>query len=287
MAGKPMVNEEQINFASDGHIAVIETIKTPIFSADGAVTGVLGIAREITERKKAEIELRTAKEKAEENEEKFRTLFEISPIANAIIEKETGLIKEVNPAFESSTGFKRKEIIGQKAGDLKIWSAPERYRLVREWKLNTNLKNLEVKYSTKWNEDRTGLLSVTPAFISGKGYYFAMNLDITERIKAELAVRESEANLNAVVNNRNESIWSIDKDFNFLILNNFFIDSFEKVFQIKLKKGINVKDVLPGDQFMFWKQKYEKSLKGNRITFEFEIPVGKSVVHMRFILTQL
>jgi PAS domain S-box-containing protein len=49
-AGKPSVNEEWITFADDGHRALLETIKTPMSDAAGRLVGVLGIARDITER---------------------------------------------------------------------------------------------------------------------------------------------------------------------------------------------------------------------------------------------
>jgi PAS domain S-box-containing protein len=52
-AGKPSCNEEWITFADDGHRALLETIKTPMYDAGGRLVGVLGIARDITERIRA------------------------------------------------------------------------------------------------------------------------------------------------------------------------------------------------------------------------------------------
>jgi PAS domain S-box-containing protein/putative nucleotidyltransferase with HDIG domain len=53
-AGGPTANEEEIVFASDGHHEVLETIKTPVFAGDGELIGVLGVGRDISERKRAE-----------------------------------------------------------------------------------------------------------------------------------------------------------------------------------------------------------------------------------------
>ncbi|MCK9391350.1 MAG: PAS domain S-box protein [Syntrophales bacterium] len=49
-AGKTTSNEEWITFASDGHRSFLDTIKTPIYDAWGTLSGVLGIARDITDR---------------------------------------------------------------------------------------------------------------------------------------------------------------------------------------------------------------------------------------------
>lgn len=67
-AGKPIINEEMVTFADDGHQAILETIKTPMYDSAGTMIGVLGIGRDITARKLAEEDLMKAKEKAEESD---------------------------------------------------------------------------------------------------------------------------------------------------------------------------------------------------------------------------
>ncbi len=53
-AGKPSINEEEVIYADDGHAELLETIKMPMFSPDGKLMGVLGVARDITERRRSE-----------------------------------------------------------------------------------------------------------------------------------------------------------------------------------------------------------------------------------------
>ena len=58
-ANKPLLNEEQVTFADDGHMELLETFKTPMYDSEGRLVGVLGIGRNITERKRAEAERET------------------------------------------------------------------------------------------------------------------------------------------------------------------------------------------------------------------------------------
>lgn len=53
-AGGPSKNEEEIVYADDGHREVLETVKTPMYGADGHLMGVLGVGRDITLRKQQE-----------------------------------------------------------------------------------------------------------------------------------------------------------------------------------------------------------------------------------------
>jgi PAS domain S-box-containing protein len=57
LEGKPTINEEWVTYASDGHRELLETTKTPMFDASGRLLGVLGIAHDITERKRTAEEL--------------------------------------------------------------------------------------------------------------------------------------------------------------------------------------------------------------------------------------
>lgn len=59
-AVEPSQNEEEVTYADDGHKELLETVKTPMYSSDGQIIGVLGVGRDITERRQAEKDLRRA-----------------------------------------------------------------------------------------------------------------------------------------------------------------------------------------------------------------------------------
>ncbi len=53
-AAVPTKNEEEVIFAEDGHEETLETIKTSVHDSDGRLIGILGVGRDITQRRQAE-----------------------------------------------------------------------------------------------------------------------------------------------------------------------------------------------------------------------------------------
>lgn len=101
LSAKPSVNEEWITFADDQHSELLETTKIAMFDAQGKMYGVLGIGHDITERKRAEDELRIA-----------ATVFESQE--GMIVTDANNVILRVNKAFTSITGYSAEEAIGNR-----------------------------------------------------------------------------------------------------------------------------------------------------------------------------
>jgi two-component system, sensor histidine kinase and response regulator len=64
-AGAPTISEDEISYP-DGRRALLETTKTPMFDATGTLIGVLGIAHDITEKKRLGLELEQHRHHLEE-----------------------------------------------------------------------------------------------------------------------------------------------------------------------------------------------------------------------------
>ncbi|WP_313951287.1 PAS domain S-box protein, partial [Accumulibacter sp.] len=100
-AGGPSVNEEWVTFASDGHRELLETIKTPVYDQRGGVLGVLGIARNITQRQLDETELRRQKDLLDRTGRLARVggwEFEVSTMRGSWSD-ETARIHDLEPAL--------------------------------------------------------------------------------------------------------------------------------------------------------------------------------------------
>lgn len=107
LADQPCVNEEWVTYAEDGRKALLETIKTPMRGSEGEVIGVLGMARDITQRREDEDRLRFFQRVLESAGEAF------------MVTDTKGVIVSVNPAFTSITGYEASEILGKTPAVLK------------------------------------------------------------------------------------------------------------------------------------------------------------------------
>ncbi len=108
-----------------------------------------------------------------------------------------------------------------------------------------------------------------------------------ELLIAKEHTEESEANLSSLINNRNESIWSIDKNYNFITFNNFFKNDYLAAFNIELKQGVNSLKILTPELLEFWQPKYDRALSGERVVFEFSNPIGNELSFYQIFLNPI
>lgn len=116
-AGKPTINEEWLTFAADGQRALCETIKTPMHDADGGIVGVLGIARDITERHQAETRYRELARELATKEARWKALVQSLPDP-VWVKDMNGVVLMCNPMFERMIGAGEADILGKTAYDL-------------------------------------------------------------------------------------------------------------------------------------------------------------------------
>ncbi|MCX7874911.1 MAG: PAS domain S-box protein [Melioribacteraceae bacterium] len=100
--------------------------------------------------------------------------------------------------------------------------------------------------------------------------------DQTEERAVRKKIEESEANLNALINNRTEAIWSLDKNYKLIVCNDYFKNAYKAAYNFDLKIGTDLVGILSPELKEIWKSKYDQALAGNKVSFEFdEIILGK------------
>jgi PAS domain S-box-containing protein len=162
----------------------------------GGKKAILSFNRDITERKRAE--------------ERFSRAFSASPEPVTISALSDGTYIDVNQAFLRTTGYTREEVIGRTALDAKFWPTSDaRARFLEELERGP-VRDFEVTFGTKSGELRSGLLSGEIIEIGGQLCLLAITNDVTDRKRAEEALRESEDRYRDLVEHSHDLICTHD-----------------------------------------------------------------------------
>lgn len=174
--------------------------------------GILAIAVNVTEQKKAQIAL-------QESEEKYRTLVEHSNDGIAIIQDEK--LVYVNKRLAEIAGYTVEEIEGRRFAE--FIHAEELSRLVDYYQRRMAGQDAPTRYEsrllTKYGDVVDVDLHVTLIGYQGKQAEFVVIRDIRERKRTEEALRESEERYRRTFDSMAEAIHVIDKDFRILLAN--------------------------------------------------------------------
>ena len=190
---RTLVEFEETICLPDG-VQSFMTSKFPLFDSEGKVDAVGGVCTDITARKKAEAELREA-------EEKYRGIFEHSPLGILHIDKE-GIITASNEKLAEITGTSVEKIIGFNL--LKsIKDKKERAAITSV--LSGEIAHYEGSYLSGTGNERVYIRGVFSPVSSSKGSIVAaigIIEDITKRKDAEAALRKAHDELEQRVADR-------------------------------------------------------------------------------------
>jgi PAS domain S-box-containing protein len=159
------------------------------YNDQGGVTGSFSIIRDLTSAKRAEVELRVS-------EERFRAIAESS--IDAIVTADTnGKITFCNPAAEKMFGYSREELIGQPGSMLVAERFRAQDRTAYQDILQKNTQHLVGKpvEACGLKKDRKEFpveISITTYTIDDKLYFTSTIHDISERIRFEEQIRQSQ-----------------------------------------------------------------------------------------------
>ncbi len=148
------------------------------------------------------------KEALRVSEDTFSSIFTHSPIAISLTRLRDNVIIEVNDSFTHLTGHAREEIIGHRVKEINIWAnMTDRERMLKTLKEKGNICNEEYYFRKKNGEIHPVMLSAEDVFIDGEECLLIMMIDITERNKAEEALKETEEFNSTLLTNTPDAIF--------------------------------------------------------------------------------
>jgi PAS domain S-box-containing protein len=195
--------------AAHGHgpfssIAAVDSAHAMQFFLTFIAVTFLVLAAFVHERRKADSSLRSS-------EERFATAFHASPDAMAITRKSDGRFIEVNERWLTMFGHTRDQVIGRNVEDLKLFSdnaAREKaYTALNE---QGRVHDLELDLRTASADVIHSRVATCAVEMEGERRFITIIRDDTERRRAEIALRESEARFRSLADTAPVLIWMSD-----------------------------------------------------------------------------
>ena len=206
-----------------GHIIPVEIHSSFLTDKQNNPIEILGIVRDISDRKKIEEKLREAKNKLEqrvkerthtlqttvyklkESEQRYRSLIETAPVGIGIVDLK-GKIIDFNPAMKNITGFSHKDMdFSKHYVDKKNWE-----NLISLLKKQGSIRNHEIELVRKNGEHYFALIDIEKIQYSGESAYFTIERDITKIKKAERRLKEIRDYLQKIIDSIQEVIIAVD-----------------------------------------------------------------------------
>ncbi len=197
-SGQSKLAYEETKITPEGDTIWLRTSKLPLYDTTGHTLGMLGIYEDITHQKQIENELWLSKTFIDKSKSAF---FRLSP---------TGEVQYVNEYACRSLGYTKDELIGMHPWDYD----PDFSASVWPTFWNNLIKNEVVSLATRHRRKNGTMfdVDVTAHYIllDGEEFNFVFVQDITDRKRAEKALRQKEGYQQALLDNFPFEVWLKD-----------------------------------------------------------------------------
>ncbi|MFA4876013.1 MAG: PAS domain S-box protein [Methanoregula sp.] len=226
----PQRYETRVQYA-DGSRHDVIFYKAPFFQQDGSLGGLIGAFLDITERKKIEDALR-------ESESFNRGLIENLPEYLAVYGMD-GNILYVNPASARALGYNAESLVGTPVFDYVAKEYVDTVKSKMAARLAGDTSGYEIELISKEDTRRSVIVKATPIQYRNNPAILLLLFDITERKRAETALRESEERYRAFFSTSQDCVFITTMEGSWVDFNNAAVELFgyenrEDLFKTKI-----------------------------------------------------
>ncbi|MBN1611563.1 MAG: PAS domain S-box protein [Polyangiaceae bacterium] len=188
LAGRAEYDTEFRILRPDGSVRFIKANGLVMRDASGTAVRMLGLNRDITERRQAEMALR-------QSEKRFEKLFESAPLLMTVGDAEEGTCLAANQRFLEVSGFSREEVIGKTSVELGWISHEDRRRIAETMRTSGCIRGMQLCAHRKDGSEVWCSFFGELVELDGKPRLLALAEDITERKRAAEALQAREEEL--------------------------------------------------------------------------------------------
>ena len=176
----------------------------PIFDRDGKVVSIAVFARQITEQKRALKALH-------ESHERYASLFEENQTVILLIHPETWDIVDANPAACSFYGYSKEELTSMKITEINMLPKEKIKRILNGIETRP-LRHFSFPHRLASGEIRQVESFTGPITMNGNLLLYTMVHDVTERLRAQNALAESEEKYRLLIESMNDGFVISDEN---------------------------------------------------------------------------
>jgi diguanylate cyclase (GGDEF)-like protein/PAS domain S-box-containing protein len=131
-------------------------------------------------------------------------------------------------------------------------------------------------------DGRTLEISFSPIVADGETTGVSVfGKNITERKKAESALRVAEADLTALIESTRDLVWSVDLNYRLTTFNGALRQNIEETFGIRLAMGMRHYEVLPPERAALWPSFYARAISDGPFRVEYSL-ISPSILELAF-----
>src|SRR5271166_1861806 len=169
-----------------GRLVWVWLSTTLIRDSEGEPLYFISQIQDITERKRAEENLKQA-------EERFSKAFRSNPEGFSITTLHEGRYLEANDAFLRTIGYERSEVIGKTSAELRIWEeSEERSAIIAKLLDHGSVREEDVRFRTKAGKIHQIRLSAVLIQLQGEVCLLGVSRDVTEQNLLEDQLRQAQ-----------------------------------------------------------------------------------------------
>ncbi|MCF8379535.1 MAG: PAS domain S-box protein [Bacteroidales bacterium] len=297
--GNPPTDDKTLAEIAEKYKVSLDKLKTltgnyetrPAFIIDIAKQKLESSARligEIVERKKAE-------EALSHSYDLMSYVIEHNRSAVAVHDRDLKYIY-VSQRYLEDYKIKEKDIIGKHHYEV-FPDLPQKWRDVHQKVLKGEILSAEDDVyeredgTTEWTRWECRPWYESDGSIGGIIVYTEV---ITERKQAEIellkakeATDKTNANITAIIEGTNNSMWAFDTNYKILYINKTFHQEFFQSFGVLLEPGMSLIEALPEFLRPFWKPRYDRVLANEQFSVEDAVPTDIGTIYIEVLFNPI